>query len=126
MNVHNYLLRFHPMAAFFVTSWMVLTTETMKRIAYILTALLMLGACQSKPAAEPAYIVQVSLGGWYSPDYTAEEIVSRIDTVSSLIPVRKVIIGWNTDANKLDGYLPPGSHVEAEDITYHAIFAKAE
>ena len=37
-----------------------------------------------------------------------------------------LFIGWNTDANKLDGYLPPGSHVEAEDITYHAIFAKAE
>ena len=55
-------------------------------------------SCQKQQEQKEAgYIVQVSLGGWHSPDYTAEEIIGRIDTVSQLIPVQKVIIGWTQD-----------------------------
>ena len=61
----------------------------MRRILYF-AAVLLLAACQSKPQ-EPGYIVQVSLGGWHSPDYTADEVISRIDEVRALIPVRKVM-----------------------------------
>ena len=42
----------------------------MKKVTLLLFALLALAACQEKPA-EPGYIVQVSLGGWNHPDYTA-------------------------------------------------------
>ena len=71
---------------------------TMKKIASLLFLLSALIACHKKPAAtEPGYIVQVSLGGWHTPDYTAEQIIDRIDTVSSIIPVQKVIIGWSLD-----------------------------
>lgn len=71
---------------------------TMKKIASLLFLLSALIACHNKPAAtEPGYIVQVSLGGWHTPDYTAEQIIGRIDTVSSIIPVKKVIIGWSLD-----------------------------
>ena len=69
----------------------------MKRIVAWLLCLLALGACSAKQVAQPAYIVQVSLGGWHSPDYTAGQIISRLDTVSRLIPVKNVIIGWSTD-----------------------------
>jgi len=34
-------------------------------------------ACQTRPS-DPGYIVQVSLGGWNSPDYTADEIIARL------------------------------------------------
>ncbi len=43
----------------------------MKRILFMLAGLLLLTACQDK-SPKPGYIVQVSLGGWHSPDYTAE------------------------------------------------------
>ena len=70
----------------------------MKKILLLL-ALLPLLACQSKrtEAPAPGYIVQVSLGGWHAPDYTAEQIIARIDSVAEMIPVRKVIIGWSID-----------------------------
>ena len=70
----------------------------MKRIFGIFLALLALIACRPEQSKnEAGYIVQVSLGGWHSPDYTAEQIIGRIDTVSRLIPVEKVIIGWSLD-----------------------------
>ena len=98
----------------------------MKRIACLLIVLLALGACQQKPAAEPGYIVQVSLGGWHAPDYTAEQIISRIDTVSSLIPVRKVIIGWSLDR---DIYRQVGEFLHGKDIQmllWLPVFAETE
>ena len=70
----------------------------MKKIALFLVGLMTLLACQEqKQQHEAGYIVQVSLGGWHSPDYTAEQIIGRIDTVNQLIPVQKVIIGWSQD-----------------------------
>ena len=78
----------------------------MKRILYAVLALAAFAACQSKQVEnEPEYIVQVSLGGWHHPDYTAEQIIGRIDTVSNMIPVGKVIIGWSLD--KTGGYTVP-------------------
>ena len=98
----------------------------MKRLALLLLALLALASCQTKPAADPGYIVQVSLGGWHSPDYTASQIISRIDTVASLIPVRKVIIGWSLDK---DIYREVGEHLHAKGIRmllWLPVFAETE
>lgn len=58
----------------------------------ILMALLVLAACAGKQS--PSYIVQVSLGPWQSADYSAAQIIARLDTVASIIPVKNVIIGW--------------------------------
>lgn len=55
-------------------------------------ALLVLAACAGKQS--PSYIVQVSLGPWQSADYSAAQIIARLDTVASIIPVKNVIIGW--------------------------------
>ena len=65
-----------------------------RNIIVVAAIALALVSCKTEKAAEPEYIVQVSLGGWHKPDYTAEQIIGRIDTVSNLIPVSKVIIGW--------------------------------
>ena len=62
----------------------------------MILALAALVACQEK-TVKPGYVVQVSLGGWHSPDYSAEQIIDRIGEVNALIPVEKVIIGWSVD-----------------------------
>lgn len=66
----------------------------MKKILCLILSLLALAACHKE---RPSYIVQVSLGSWNHADYTAAQVISRIDTVSSIIPVGKVIIGWTAD-----------------------------
>ena len=68
----------------------------MKKIASFVLGLLALASCQTRQA-QAGYIVQVSLGTWNAPAYTAGQIISRLDTVSSMIPVEKVIIGWSLD-----------------------------
>lgn len=96
----------------------------MRRILYF-AAVLLLTACQSKPQ-EPGFIVQVSLGGWHSPDYTAEEVIGRIDEVRALIPVRKVIIGWSLDK---EIYQQVGEFLHANDIKmllWLPVFAETE
>jgi hydroxymethylpyrimidine/phosphomethylpyrimidine kinase len=57
--------------------------------------------------------VQVSLGGWHRPDYTAEQIIGRIDTVCNTINVSKVIIGWSLDK---EIYRQVGDHLHSKNI----------
>ena len=93
---------------------------------FILIALLaILTACNHCSEA-PGYIVQVSLGGWHSPDYTAEQIIGRIDSVSRMIPVRKVIIGWSLDKGI---YREVGSFLHGrgiEMLLWLPVFAETE
>ncbi len=98
----------------------------MKKLSVLFLGLLALAACQSKPAAQPDYIVQVSLGPWNAPAYTAEQINARIDSVSALIPVGKVIIGWSLDK---DIYRQVGEHLHAKGIRmllWLPVFAETE
>ena len=97
----------------------------MKRFSLILLTLLALTACRTKPA-EPGYVVQVSLGGWHHADYTADQIIDRIDAVAAKIPVRKVIIGWTVDK---DIYARVGEHLHAKNISmflWLPVFAETE
>lgn len=98
----------------------------MKKVAILLMGLLALAACQSKTVKEPAYIVQVSLGGWHAPDYSAEQIIGRLDTVSRIIPVKKVIIGWSLDK---EIYWQVGEYLHGKDIQmllWLPVFAETE
>lgn len=99
----------------------------MKRIAAVFLGLLALVSCGTRsPEEGPGYIVQVSLGGWHSPDYSAGQIVSRIDSVCSLIDVRKVIIGWSLDK---DIYKEVGEHLHSKGIEmllWLPVFAETE
>ena len=98
----------------------------MKKWLFLILGLAALAACREKPAAEPGYIVQVSLGGWHAPEYTAGQIIGRLDTVSRRIPVRKVIIGWSLDQ---DLYRQVGDYLHARDIQmflWLPVFAETE
>ena len=98
----------------------------MRKLLFVLLGLIALAACETKPAAEAGYIVQVSLGGWHSPDYTAEQIIGRIDTVAALIPVEKVIIGWSVEPEL---YKTVGEHLHAKGIQmllWLPVFAETE
>ena len=98
----------------------------MKRILYAFFLMLVFTACQADRQNEQQYIVQVSLGGWHSPDYTAEQIIGRIDTVSSMIPVSKVIIGWSLDK---EIYREVGEYLHSKDIKmllWLPVFAETE
>ena len=88
--------------------------------------LMALLACQEQKEQGAGYIVQVSLGGWESPDYTAEQIIGRIDTVSQMIPVQKVIIGWSQDK---EIYRKVGEYLHAKNIRmllWLPVFAETE
>lgn len=77
----------------------------------LLLAFLGLSVACGAPKAqepEPKYIVQVSIGHWKAPTFSAEQIIARLDTVSRLIPIEKVIIGWSLDKEvyrKVGAYL---------------------
>ena len=94
-----------------------------RKIAFTLLLVLALGCCSQ---AGPAYIVQVSLGGWDSPEYTAEQIIGRLDTVMSRIPVKSVIIGWSKDK---DIYRQVGDYLhskKADMFLWLPVFAETE
>ena len=99
----------------------------MRRLILLLAGLALLAGCRNAPAQKEAgYIVQVSLGGWHSPDYTAEQIMGRIDTVAALIPVKKVIIGWSVEPEL---YREVGEHLHAKGIEmllWLPVFAETE
>ena len=98
----------------------------MRKLALVLLGLIALAACKTKPAAEAGYIVQVSLGGWHAPEYSAEQIIGRIDTVAALIPVEKVIIGWSVEPEL---YKAVGEHLHAKGIQmffWLPVFAETE
>jgi len=98
----------------------------MKRLSFLLLCLLALASCQTPKQSQPAFVVQVSLGGWNQPDYTADQIVSRIDSVCCLIPVEKVIIGWSLDK---DIYRQVGEYLHAKGIQmliWLPVFAETE
>ena len=97
----------------------------MRRILYFVAVLLLAAACQPKPQ-EAGFIVQVSLGGWHSPDYTAEQVIGRIEEVKAKIPVEKVIIGWSLDQ---DIYRQVGEYLHANGIKmllWLPVFAETE
>lgn len=94
----------------------------MKRITLFILALVALCACNP----QPHYIVQVSLGSWSCPDYTAESIVNRLDSVSALIPVEKVIIGWSKDK---EIYREVGDYLHSRNVKmllWLPVFAETE
>lgn len=96
------------------------------RILFLFILLCMAAACTNKAEPEQKYIVQVSLGSWHHADYTADQIIGRIDTVSSMIPVSKVIIGWSLDK---EIYRKVGEYLHSKDIRmllWFPVFAETE
>lgn len=59
------------------------------------------------------YILQICTGAWSASNYATEDIIQRIGTISSRIPVDRVIIGWSTDASL---YREVGSFLHGKGI----------
>ena len=96
----------------------------MRNFILALTTLALL-ACTSRQQ-EPAYIVQVSLGGWNQPDYTARQIIERLDTVTAAIKVKDVIMGWSI---RKDIYQEVGEYLHGKGIGMYLwlpVFAETE
>lgn len=82
--------------------------------------------CARNATEGPGYVIQVSLGGWNHADYTAEEVIGRVDSVACLIPVEKVIIGWTRDREL---YRKVGEHLHAKGVRmllWLPVFAETE
>ena len=97
----------------------------MKQTLKLLAALFVAVACQNTEK-QASYIVQVSLGDWNQPDYTAQSVVSRIDSVANLIPVEKVIVGWSLDK---EIYKEVGDYLHSRNIKmllWLPVFAETE
>ena len=97
----------------------------MKKLIYLILGLLVIASCGKQPAGAD-YVVQVSLGDWNNPDYTAGQIVARLDSVSRMVPVGKVIIGWSLDK---DIYREVGEYLHAKGIRmllWLPVFAETE
>jgi len=73
------------------------------------------GICykEHQSAPEQKYILQVCTGGWNNQNYTPEQIIERLDKVSGMIPVEKVIIGWNLNA---DLYKKVGEYLHSKGV----------
>ena len=92
---------------------------------FLIAFLAALVSCGTR-TEKPGFIVQVSLGGWHTADYSAEQIIARIDSVSQMIPVRKVIIGWSLDTSI---YKEVGSFLHGKGIEmllWLPVFAETE
>ena len=95
----------------------------MRKIVLIVLLALALSGCRKESTS---FIVQVSLGGWNSPDYSAEQIIDRLDAVIMRIPVKAVIIGWSTDK---DIYWRVGRYLHGQKIDmflWLPVFAETE
>ncbi|MBR3101441.1 MAG: hypothetical protein IKH19_06790 [Muribaculaceae bacterium] len=103
----------------------------MKKFVLFLFVLMTLVSCQKqqkeqKEQKEPGYIVQVALGHWKPTQYTPEQIIGRLDTVTQLIPVEKVVIGWSLD---MDLYRKVGEYLHSKGIRmmlWLPLFAETE
>ena len=92
----------------------------------LIGALLLTGCKERSQEQEPTYIIQVSLGGWHSPDYSASQIIARVDSVAQMIPVEKVIIGWSLDR---EIYREVGAYLQNQGIEmllWLPVFAETE
>ena len=97
----------------------------MKKLIYLFLAITALVACQNRPE-DPAFAVQVSLGGWSTPNYQPQEIIDRLKEVNAIIPLKKVIIGWSTDTSI---YKEVGEYLHSKNIQmllWLPVFAETE
>ena len=97
-------------------------------ILALFACLILFASCGGSKSQEPKpkYIVQVSIGHWKAPTFSAEQIIARLDSVSRLIPIEKVIIGWSLDK---EVYRKVGAYLHEHDINmllWLPLFAETE
>ncbi|MCQ2177546.1 MAG: putative glycoside hydrolase [Bacteroidales bacterium] len=85
---------------------------------FILASLALLAAVSCRNAAKeetrtPGYIVQVSMGEWDEQFYSTGDVISRIEEVTEIIPLEKVLVGWVSDP---EPYRKIGEYLHSKGI----------
>lgn len=88
---------------------------TMKNTILILAifSALMVSCSTKQEMTGQKYILQICTGGWNNTNYTTGQIISRLEKVTGMIPVEKVIIGWNLEA---EPYFEIGDYLHSKGI----------
>lgn len=84
-----------------------------KLFSAIITLALLASCGTNKETSGQKYILQICTGGWNNSNYTTEQIINRLDKVTGMLPVEKVIIGWNREA---EPYVKIGEYLHSKDI----------
>lgn len=98
----------------------------MKKIILFLVASALVIGCSKKENTELGYVVQVTSGDWNHSSYSTEQIIDRLEAVSSQVKVDKVIIGWSLDKEM---YLKIGEYLHSKNIQmlfWLPVFAETE
>jgi len=85
---------------------------TMKKILLGISFIAMM-LCSCKQQDSPKIILQICTGGWFNKNYTSEQIIERLETVTDMVQVEKVIIGWNLEQEQ---YLKVGEYLHSKGI----------
>lgn len=83
-------------------------------------------SCARKDNPQPKYIVQVSMGSFTQQDYSADEVIARLEEVTQMIPLEKVLIGWSLDETT---YRQVGEYLHSKGIQmilYLPVYAETE
>lgn len=94
-----------------------------------LTILIAATSCKNTTGSEshkPGFIIQVSMGEWSEQFYSTEDVIARIEEVTGIIPVEKVLVGWSYDN---DAYKRIGEYLHGKGIQmllYLPVFAETE
>lgn len=99
----------------------------MKKLFFLSAVVLLLASCAPKNVEkEPAYIVQVSMGSFNEQYYSTQDVIDRIETVSGIIPLEKVLVGWCLDP---EPYKQIGEYLHGKGIQmllYLPVFSETE
>ena len=88
----------------------------MKKIIFaLLCAAVCLVSCNANKGREPGYIVQVSIGDWHGCHYAPDDVIARIEEVSRIIPIEKVMVGWCLDR---EPYRKIGEYLKKKGIQF--------
>lgn len=97
-----------------------------KHLWMALLPLLILCACNKQVEQKPEFIVQVSMGSFDHQNYATEEVIARLEEVSKMIPLSKVLIGWSLDP---EPYRQIGEYLHGKGIQmilYLPVFSETE
>lgn len=97
------------------------------RLFFLSLFMLTLCACHKHNShPQPGYIVQVSMGSFDHANYTTADVIARLEEVSAIIPLEKVLIGWCLDP---EPYREIGAYLHAKNIEmilYLPVFSETE
>ena len=84
-----------------------------KKVLFAALSLALCISCTTSRETGQEYILQICTGGWNNRNYTTGQIIERLEKVTEMLPVEKVIIGWNLEA---EPYREIGEYLHTKHI----------